>query len=63
MKHEYEVTSLAGPKIAGAVANPGTGETVHLTEEQAEHPLRLGHVRKPEAVEDAPRGRKRGRRR
>jgi hypothetical protein len=41
---KYEVTDLAGPTVAG-FQSPGVGEVVELTERQAEHPLRLGHLK------------------
>jgi hypothetical protein len=41
---KYEVTDQAGPTVAG-FQNPGVGETIELTERQAEHPLRLGHLK------------------
>lgn len=43
---EYLVTELAGKTVAG-MANPGTDESIFLSAAQAEHPLRLGHIRKP----------------
>jgi hypothetical protein len=55
---KYEVTDLAGPTVAG-FQNPGAGEVMELTERQAEHPLRLGHLKlwqevEPEAPEPEP---------
>lgn len=56
---KYEVTDLAGPTVAG-FQNPGAGEAIELTERQAEHPLRLGHIKvfvekaEPVADPDAP---------
>ncbi|WP_378952074.1 hypothetical protein [Mesorhizobium sp. ANAO-SY3R2] len=49
MKQEYIVTELAGNHVAGN-RNPGAGATVMLTAEQAEHPLRLGHLQDPRAA-------------
>lgn len=45
-KLAYTVTEDAGDHVAGA-PNPGSGETIMLTPGQAEHPLRVGHLRKP----------------
>lgn len=39
----YQVTKTAGIFVAG-VRSPGAGEAIDLTEEQAAHPLRLGHI-------------------
>lgn len=73
---EYLVTELAGKDVAG-IANPGENESIFLSAAQAEHPLRLGHIRKPaekpaesakapealrEPTEAKPRARGRGRR-
>lgn len=46
MKITYIVTDEAGRDVAG-MASPGAGQTIRLTEAQAEHPLRLGHIRLP----------------
>lgn len=46
MKKTYFVTERAGRDVAG-VANPGVDQPIPLTDGQAEHPLRLGHVRIP----------------
>lgn len=46
MKIEYIVTKEAGREVAGA-RSPGEGKSVFLTATQAEHPLRLGHIREP----------------
>jgi hypothetical protein len=46
MRKLYLVTALAGSHIAG-YRNPGAGETLHLTERQAEHELRIGAVEGP----------------
>lgn len=43
MKKSYYVTEDAGKTVAG-LSNPGTGREILLTEKQAEHPLRLGHI-------------------
>jgi hypothetical protein len=43
---KFIVTSAAGPVVAG-VSNPGAGKEILLTESQAKHPLRLGHVARP----------------
>ena len=42
----FNVTALAGREVAGK-RNPGAGETITLSEKQAEHPLRLGHIERP----------------
>lgn len=42
----YIVTETAGREVAGQ-DNPGAGQPIRLTDGQAEHPLRLGHIRHP----------------
>lgn len=49
MKTEYYPTEAAGPIVAG-VKNPGTGEPVMLSDAQAEHALRLGHLSREKPV-------------
>lgn len=46
-KKPFEVTEKAGAFVAG-MRNPGAGETLQLTEEQARYPLILGELRPPE---------------
>lgn len=46
MKKTFIVTAAAGPYVAG-VRNPGVDKPLSLTESQAEHALRLGHLRLP----------------
>lgn len=58
--HAYEITETAGPDVAGQ-RNPGAGETIRLTAGQAEHAVRLGHI-KLKVVEE-PKPPKRSRRR
>lgn len=41
-KEKYRV--LIDSKEVAGMKNPGLGETLELTAEQAEHPLRLGHI-------------------
>ena len=48
MLKTYKVTKTAPKKISGA-RNPGEGKPIELTAEQAEHPLRLGHITDPSA--------------
>lgn len=43
MKKEFYVADAAGPMVAG-LKSPGAGKKIMLTEGQAEHPLRLGHI-------------------
>lgn len=43
MKKTYFVTDIAGPIVAG-MKSPGAGMSILLSDAQAEHPLRLGHV-------------------
>lgn len=45
-KTEFEVTEKAGAFVAGQ-RSPGAGRTIPLTEEQAEHALRLGELKRP----------------
>ena len=49
----YVVTDMAGREVAGR-RSPGAGKTVDLTDEQAAHPLRLGHIELLPAVDPAP---------
>lgn len=44
MKQEYIVTETAGREVAGQ-KSPGANKPIFLTENQAAHPLRLGHIR------------------
>lgn len=46
MKKQYIVTETAGRDVAGR-PNPGKDKPILLTASQAEHPLRLGHIRLP----------------
>lgn len=55
----YIVTPLAGAEVAGR-RNPGEGEGIILTPTQAEHPLRLGYIRKVDPKITARRKRRRG---
>lgn len=43
----YEITETAPVKVADKRHN-GPGTTIELTESQAKHELRLGHVKLPE---------------
>ncbi len=45
---EFIVTEEAGKEVAG-IANPGAGETITLSEAQAEHALRIGHIKRAPA--------------
>ncbi|WP_395175514.1 hypothetical protein [Roseibium alexandrii] len=49
---KYEVTEKAGREVAG-VANPGAGKSIELTAAQAEHPLRIGHIKPIEKKAEA----------
>ncbi len=40
---KFIVTKLAGKEVAG-FPNPGAGKAIELTEMQAQHPLRIGHI-------------------
>lgn len=40
---QYKLTKLAGPWVAGRRAPP-KGETLDLTDAQADHPLRMGEI-------------------
>lgn len=40
---KFFVTKLAGKEVAG-LPNPGAGKPIELTEIQAQHPLRIGHI-------------------
>ena len=42
-KKTYFVTETAGRLVAGA-RSPGVGRAIELSDAQAEHPLRLGHI-------------------
>ena len=42
-KKTYFVTEAAGRLVAGA-RSPGAGKPIELSDAQAEHPLRLGHI-------------------
>ena len=53
MKRPYVVTSNAGFEVAG-IRNPGVGQTIYLTDRQAEHPLRLREITKPAVPAEAP---------
>lgn len=45
--NEFYVTDMMkGQKQVAGVPNPGVGEIVQLTAEQAAHPLRQGHISK-----------------
>lgn len=46
MQNTYFVTESAGRDVAGR-PSPGANKRVLLTAGQAEHPLRLGHIRLP----------------
>jgi len=46
MLKTYFVTDTAGRDVAGR-PNPGKNKPIELTDRQAEHPLRLGHIRLP----------------
>lgn len=52
-KKAYEITESAGREVAG-MRNPGAGDTIELTASQAEHPLRLGHIRVPAEAKEEP---------
>ncbi len=41
-----DYTVLIDAKEVAGIRNPGEGKTISLTPEQAEHPLRLGHIEK-----------------
>jgi hypothetical protein len=41
---KYQVTEKAGREVAG-VKSPGAGKSIELTALQAEHPLRIGHIK------------------
>lgn len=43
---KYFVTAEAGRDVGGK-PNPGKDKPIELTPSQAEHPLRLGHIRLP----------------
>ena len=43
MRKTYVVTKNAGTHV-GALMNPGAGSEIQLSDSQAEHPLRLGHI-------------------
>lgn len=43
---DFIVTEAAGKEVAGQ-KSPGAGKKITLTELQAEHPLRLGHIALP----------------
>lgn len=43
MKKIYYVTDIAGPIVAG-MKSPGAGKEILLSANQAEHPLRVGHI-------------------
>lgn len=43
---KFIVTKRAGKEVAG-LPNPGVGKTLELSEKQAEHPLRIGHIERP----------------
>lgn len=40
---DFYVTKIAGKEVAG-LPNPGVGKTITLTDQQAEHPLRLKQI-------------------
>ena len=62
MAEFYVATEDLGREVAG-VRNPGFGQAVSLTESQAQHALRLGHLsRTPPVVIEPPKKRKRGKR-
>ena len=50
MKSDFEVTEKAGAFVAGQ-RNPGVGQVLSLTEAQAEYPLIMGELRRPEKPE------------
>lgn len=52
---KFVVTKLAGKEVAG-LRNPGAGAILELSELQAEHPLRVGHIvrRKQEEAKAEP---------
>jgi hypothetical protein len=49
---KYVIASKAR-EIAG-FRNPGVGKVIELTDEQAAHPLRIGHIAVPEQKPAAP---------
>lgn len=60
MRKEYVVTEKAGPFVAGA-RNPGKGETLRLTEDQARYALIAGEIEpatRAEAAKPAAKGAK-----
>lgn len=50
---KFTITELAGREVAG-MRNPGAGETITLSEKQARHPLRLGHIKRLAPTKAAP---------
>ena len=50
---KFIVTKLAGKEVAG-FPNPGAGKVVELTEIQAQHPLRVGHLERDKPAAPAP---------
>ena len=50
---KFIVTKRAGKEVAG-LPNPGPGKAIELTEMQAQHPLRIGHIERQKAVAPAP---------
>lgn len=52
VKSKFEVTEKAGAFVAGQ-RNPGTGEPIELTEEQAFYPLITGEIKRPDTAAEA----------
>lgn len=52
MKKPFIVTERAGGEVAG-MKSPGARSTIMLSDKQAEHPLRIGDIKVPEAEETA----------
>lgn len=50
MQEKFFVTEAAGRDVAGQ-RNPGVDMPILLTAEQSEHPLRLGHIRRPDPLD------------
>jgi len=45
---KFIVTKMAGKEVAG-LPSPGVGKTIELSDIQAAHPLRIGHIERPKA--------------
>lgn len=50
---KFIVTKLAGKEVAG-FPNPGAEKVIELTEMQAQHPLRIGHLERYKPAAPAP---------